>query len=365
MNQKIIYADKSTRHAAAGRACAAEYAAKARAAAARIIELTEHYNTGLLTAGDKWNHMMSWAPGPWGGQRHQFEMPPLSDFAGLGPPALDMALEGGRRNLLADLSIYTQGRRFIDLFNTGKGTIRWKATTSHPWVKLNQVQGQFTTEQRLWVSIDWEALPRGREVSATINFESNGGQRQVVVPVFNPAEPARDTVTGFVESHGHVSMEAEHFSRRRDRNGAAWQVIAGLGRSGDSVAVFPATVPSRTEPADIRTHSPALEYDFHLFNTGELQLDLDCLPTHPVGPGRGVRLAISIDDQPPQILDERYPADVLTNLRRCTTTVSIDRPGRHTLTVWMVDPGVVIDRIVLYTDEPKESYLGPPASYRR
>ena len=58
INEKVIYADKSARYAAAGRASAAEYARKARAAAARIVELTDHYNTGLVTVGNKWNHMM-------------------------------------------------------------------------------------------------------------------------------------------------------------------------------------------------------------------------------------------------------------------------------------------------------------------
>jgi hypothetical protein len=30
----------------------------------------------------------------------------------------------------------------------------------------------------------------------------------------------------------------------------------------------------------------------------------------------------------------------------------------------MVDPGVVLDKIVLYTGVPADSYLGPPESYR-
>jgi hypothetical protein len=309
--------------------------------------------------------MMSWAPGPWGGQRHQFEMPPLSDFDGLGRPTLGIATEGGRGGVVADLSVYTQGKRFIDLFNTGKGQINWKATTSKPWVKLSKTQGRFTTEQRLWVSIDWDKAPKGRNVQATIEFESNGGKQRVTVPVFNPAQPARDAVTGFVESHGHVSMEAEHFTRRRDRDGVAWQVIEGLGRSGDTVAVYPATVASRTEPADIRANSPALMYDMHLFKAGEFELHIDCLPTRPVAPGRGVRLAVSVDGGEPQVLAGRYPSSVLTNLRRMTTNITIDKPGKHTLTIWMVDPGVIIDKIVLHTDKPKESYLGPPESYRR
>ena len=163
-------------------------------------------------------------------------------------------------------------------------------------------------------------------------------------------------------------MEAEHFTRRRDRDGAGWQVIKGLGRSGDSVAVFPATVMSRVEPEAIRALSPSLEYDMHVFGSGELELHLDCLPTQPVAPGRGVRLAISIDGGEPVVLGKQgrsYPADVMSNLRRCTTTVKIDQPGQHTLTVWMVDPGVILDKIVLHTEAPKESYLGPPESYRR
>ena len=366
-NEKVICADKSMHYAAQGRASAADYARKARAAAARIIELTDHYNTGLLTVGNKWNHMMTPGPGPWGAQGYQFKMPPLSDFAGAGPPTLDVASEGGLGDAIADLSVYTQGRRFIDLFNRGQGPLDWKATVSQPWVKLDRAQGRFTTEQRLWVSVDWSAAPKGREIEASIDVESSGGNRRVIVPAFNPVEPLRDTVTGFVESHGCVSMDAEHFTRRSDRDGAAWQVIQGLGRSGDSVSVFPPTVPSHAEPADIRAHSPSLEYDFYLFNAGECQLQIDGTPTQPVAPGRGVRLAISVDGSEPQVTGDRprSSADVLANLRRWTATVSIDKPGHHTLTVWMVDPAVVFEKIVLYTSAPKDSCYGPPESYRR
>jgi hypothetical protein len=364
MNRKVIFADKNLRHGIEGRASTREEAAEARAAAARIIELTEHYNHGLLTAGDKWNYMMSWAPGPWGGQCHQFEMPPLSDYDGVGAPTLDVALEGGGEEVLADLSVYTQGKRFVDLYNTGKGVIKWQATPSQPWVKLSLTSGSFSTEQRLWVSIDWNRAPTGDDIKAAIDVSSTNGSKRITVPVFKPAEPSRDAVTGYVESHGHVSMEAEHFTRKQERGGASWQVIKGLGRSGDSVAVFPPTVASHTEPGDIQASSPSMEYDMHLFHSGEARLDIDCLPTKPVGPGRGVRLAISLDGAEPRVL-AGSGGDVLANLRRLTTTVKIASPGKHTLSVWMVDPGVVIDKIVMDFDPPKASYLGPPESYRR
>lgn len=367
MNEKIICADKSMRHAAQGRATARGHAQRARAAAERIIALTDHYNHGLVTAGDKWRYMMTWSPGPWGNQRHQFEMPPLSDYDGVGPPTLHVSPEGGDAAALADLSVFTQGRRFIELSNTGKGQIDWKATVSQPWLKIEPSSGKFTTGERLWVSVNWDKVPAGEDLAANIGFESNAGNAGIKVPLFKPTSPSRGEIAGYVESHGHVSMEAEHFSRRIDRDGAGWRVIDGLGRSGDSVAVFPTTLASRTETDAILTHSPALEYDVYLFHTGEVELHVDCLPTLPPSPGRGARLAVSLDGGEPVILKQQaedIPTGILANLRRWTTQLRIDQPGQHTLTVWMVDPGVIIDRLTLHTEKPGYSYLGPPESFR-
>jgi len=364
INRKVIFADKSIRYGNQGRACAAEYAAKAQVAAARIIELTAHYNTGLITVGQKWNQMMSPAPGPWGAQFKQFDMPPLSDFGGRGPAALGMALEGGAPQTLADLSVYTQGQRFVDLYNTGQGNIQWSAKPSHPWVQLSQTAGNFATEQRLWVSIDWDRAPNGESLTATIEVTSDAGNQTLTVPVFKPAAPLRDAVTGFVESHGYVSIEAEHFTRQHNRGGAAWKVIQGLGRSGDSVTVLPPTVSSQTSSENIQSASPSLDYDVYLFHSGEARLDLDCLPTKPASPGRAVNIAVSLDGGTPQIVAGQG-GDTLANLRRLTTTMKITSPGQHMLTVWMVDPGVVLDKLVLSFTPTKDIYLGPPESFHR
>jgi hypothetical protein len=364
INRKVIFADKSTRHGNEGRASAGEYAAKAKEAAGRIIELTAHYNTGLVTVSNKWNHMMSPAPGPWGNQFRQFDMPPLSDFAGTGPATLGVALEGGEPQTLAELSVYTQGKRFVDLYNTGQGTIQWWATTSQPWIQLSQTSGTYATEQRLWVSIDWRRAPTGESNRATIQFTSPAGNKTITVPIFKPAAPLRDAVAGFVESHGCVSMEAEHFTRKHARGGAAWEVVKGLGRSGDSVTVLPPTASIHAAPGEIMSASPSLDYDVYLFHSGEARLDIDCLPAKPVAPKQGVSLAFSIDGAAPQILTGKG-GDVLANLRRLTTPVKIASPGQHTLTVWMVDPGVVLDKLVLDFKPPKDSYLGPPESYWR
>lgn len=366
MNHKIIHADKSLYHAARGRATAQTHAGMARAAAEAIQEMDHHYNHELTGVGDKWRYMMTSTPGPWGRQRHQFEMPPVSDFAGGGPPALEVAPEGGAAGELADFSIYTQGERFIDLFNLGRGEITWQAKASQPWLTVEPSSGRLVDGQRLAVRVDWEAFS-GLSQEAAIIFTSNAGDAVVKVPVFAPDSSDRDRIEGYVESHGYVSMEAEHFTRRVDRGGVGWRVIKDLGRSGDAVTVLPPTVESVTGTEEIISSSPVLEFDMHLFSAGEFELHLDCLPTHPVSPDHGYRLAVSLNGGAPFVPEEKKVSKYVrwrTNLRRWTASIPIDEPGKHTLKIWMVDPGVVLDRITLYTEEAVDSYLGPPESHR-
>jgi hypothetical protein len=94
-------------------------------------------------------------------------------------------------------------------------------------------------------------------------------------------------------------------------------------------------------------------------------------------PDRGVRLAVSIDAEPPQIVEaikQGYVAgdrnrdweeSVKNSARTLTTTHKIDRPGYHVVKVWMVDPGVVLQKIVVDTGGLKPSALGPPESFRK
>jgi hypothetical protein len=46
------------------------------------------------------------------------------------------------------------------------------------------------------------------------------------------------------------------------------------------------------------------------------------------------------------------------------TRIHVDAPGLHVIKLWRVDPGVVLERIILDAGGLKPSYLGPPESFR-
>lgn len=371
-NKQVLNAYKSYFYGKQQRASAADYAKLAHKAAADIDLLMKHYNTGLLTVKDKWNHFATYPEKAdpnsnlsriWGKSERQG----ISKYDGDGPSALKIFLEGGE-DTLADLSVYPKNNRFIDLYNSGKGSVEWKAECAE-WIKMSETSGVFEKEQRIWITIDWDKAPKGVDIASAITFVSAGKSHDVPISVFNPDSPKPDEIKGFVESHGYVSIEAEHYSRKIDKGGAGWDVVNGLGRSGNSVTVLPTTIPGQEEIDidNIQQNSPVMEYDVFLFSSGDFPVSIYALPAFPINEEYGLRVAVALGNQKPVIVcakpDRKQDIAKINRMMFHGSLENSDK-GQYTLKIWMVDPGVVLDKIVIETKcNLKQSYLGPPESY--
>ena len=114
----------------------------------------------------------------------------------------------------------------------------------------------------------------------------------------------------------------------------------------------------------------------YLYGSGDVTVQTTVAPTLNFVPGRGLRYAVSFDDQPPQVVEivpENFDArngnreweeSVKNACRVVRSSHKLDAPGYHILKIWMVDPAVVLQRIVVDLGGVKPSYLGPPESFR-
>src|SRR5713226_5357702 len=384
-NRRYFATEKSAIYAEQGRASAVVWEQRAKDADAEMNAETIYYNQKI--ARGKWRSMMTIEPpkGQWENMRMLAPVAPPSlsqmkipEGAGLG-----VAIEGRREPLhegenaaLPPFNVFTRDVRFIDIFNTGRSAAPWTAKARRDWIKLSRPSGDLRDDSRILVSIDWSRAPKGDSVSGAVEVNGAGAARVVQVPIFNPALPRPGAVSGFVESNGIVVIEAAHFTNRidrggvgwLDRGGAGWRVIPGLGRTGDSVGIFPTTA-SSVDPTQIASAAPVIEYRLHLFTSGRVNVACYLVPTHSIQAGCGLRYAIGFDDQPPQIVtvDEgltvpsrAWSLRVLNATTTGQTTLEVAAAGPHVLKIYMVDPGVVLDKIVLDVGGLRPSYLGPP-----
>lgn len=379
VNQLHIAAGKNRLYAAQGRASASDFAEQARALFAADAALENEYNHTLLNG--KWNHMMDQTHigyTYWQEPRVNV-MPAVSEVRPLHQAYMQVAIEGSAetneswaaRMTLPDFDVFNQQSRFVDVFNSGDQPFEFTATGDKPWIlidgKTGVHTGSVTKDTRLQIRIDWENAPHGLTAGAVTINAGHGRSARVKLRAFRPEGLTRNAVDGFVEANHVVSMEAEHFTAKSDAGAVHWDRVPGLGEMLSGMTVFPVTAAS----AASSDPEPVLEYRMYLFEGGAFDVQAIIAPTLNFVPGRGLRYALSFDDQPPQIIDalansnqKDWEKVVSDGVRKVSSTLHVDGPGYHTLKFRMVDPGVVLEKLVVSQGDPAPSYLGPPESFR-
>ncbi|WP_071146088.1 glycosyl hydrolase 115 family protein [Bacteroides ihuae] len=165
----------------------------------------------------------------------------------------------------------------------------------------------------------------------------------------------------FVEADGYVSMEAEHYTRAMDGVDTHWIVIPALGKTLSGVTTMPVTL--------LPDRETYLEYDMELTSIGDMKLNVLVSPTLNFNGNRGLRYAVSFDGDKEQIvnINQTYDTRLMeswqaNSINRTVTIHRITTPGKHTLRFRSLDPGIVLQKLMLDAGGLKPSYLGAPES---
>ncbi len=390
VNQLYITAGENALYARQGRVSTNDLAQKARQLFAEDAALTYDYNHQF--AHGKWDHMMDqthigytfWNEPPVN------VMPAVAWVQPLEGPHMAVAVEGSGFAVdgpfppmaLPAFNVFHQQWRTIRLFNRGNQPFEWTGKASEPWIHLSATYGTVAKGETLDVNMDWAEVPQGKSTGVIVLQQKDGPAVSVQVNAFDPATPTRASLDGFVEARHYVSINAAHFTRRTAVGGVRWGNIPNYGETLSGMTIFPVTAASILPPKP----APTLEYRIYFFDSGTCSVQAILSPSLNFVPGRGLRYAISFDDQPPKIVDaladdsqQAWAESVSDGVRKVTTVLRVPSAGYHTLKFRMIDPGVVLEKLVVAFPNPNaphfpgmpksnvpmapSSYLGPPESY--
>lgn len=249
--------------------------------------------------------------------------------------------------------------------NAGKTSYQYKITAPD-YVILSKAEGIVDDFDAVDLSIDWDKVKDS--ASGEITVEGNG--QKVVVEFAAIVIDKNLPENTFVMVDGIASMEAEHYAEATTMDEFQWENIEDYGKTLSSMKVYPTTT-----NFDEIGEAPSLTYQVMVDEDSDYTLRAICAPTNNLEDGRRMRYAVSVDGQEPVVVDT-LPEDffvgagaagtswadgVLKNCHTAENSFSLTK-GQHTITIYAVDAGLVLQKLVLYRGELDDSFFGPEES---
>lgn len=367
-----------------GRASAAVWQSKAQKLLEEDKKLSDFYNSKNMANG-KWNKMMS--------DIHigytQWSMPRANALPRISrmpvpavSPSMGVAVEGNEKaaphqvNSLAlpDFDSMNDQSWTVSIFNrSDKGSFDFELKSEQPWIKFERSQGTVNDadDEVLKVSIDWTKLPNGT-ANGQFLIQSKGENAASIPVAVKAVKADMPVASGFYGGlTGPIVIPASGYNASEEgANGTSWHRIDGMGRWDGAMVVIPVKTPAILPPEK----APQLEYNVFIAQPGEVTVDVEILPIFPENPTSGVlnirtlRLGTSFDNDEILITDtlsqsfKRLNNEVFENVRKVRVKHTVKEAGIHTFKVSMVDPAVSVERIVVYPERVRKSYLGAPMS---
>ncbi len=357
----------------------------------RVMKDHQYVQEYHALANGKWNHMMdsahtgfrSWDANNW-------MYPTVQEVIPLPIAKIIVGFRGGEAYHLGTHwqdSVYPCNDDFtrpdtkdviIELGSRGDVDFSYQVQCDKPWVCFDKTEGTVESltkgKDSIVITCDRTKL-EGRECAQVeiivtfVNGEKTVGKLKLLAEAADEITYPAGT---YIEKQGYIAMNADGFTEKKNIENEGFSVIAHLGRMGSAVKAFPITK-SWIDVAD----APYLRYTFAAENAGDYRIQFYLLPRNPVEKGARMCLAYAVNEDHKKILNtvsnsfhadctcEEWNRGVLDNMRVIESVVSVKK-GENQLYFYAADPGIILERIVLYSNNTKlpESYLGPVESWR-
>ncbi|WP_300669922.1 glycosyl hydrolase 115 family protein [Soonwooa sp.] len=166
----------------------------------------------------------------------------------------------------------------------------------------------------------------------------------------------------FKEADGYISIEAENFSRKNNTARIEWKTIPDFGKTKSGITTFPQKAyPSSNDDLYV-------EYDVDFVTTGVFDVEFLLAPTLNFNHNKGLRYEVSLDGKNPQIVNfnGHYKGELANwqaeHIIKSNVKIKIDKAGRYSLRFKVLEPGIVLEKILINTGGLKPTYLGAPES---
>ncbi|GAB1315451.1 hypothetical protein MFIFM68171_05661 [Madurella fahalii] len=368
------------RYASERRLATNELADRARAAFEDDKALQRQFDTIL---GGKWNHMMdqthigynNWQEPP---SNSMPRLPTLQGGgSGFGVGIQGSGSSGGGRITTLPMTPFMAPteKRWVDVFLRARGSLKYTIKANATFANITNSDGSLTdagpSQLRAVVGIDWTKAPAGRS-AVELTISSGSSTVTVIVPLQNTPAPPEE-FEGHIEANGIVSVEANHFVEISTNNTeVGYAVIPDYGRTLAGVKLWPVTAPVQTVDK-----GPALVYRFYTYSTAaQAKATVYLSASENADSENANKYALSIDGKTPIVVQPTpnssdagseppgWDMAVIRNAWIRDSNLGRLEPGAHELKLWLLNPTMVLTKIVLDVGGVKNSELGPPESYR-
>ena len=354
MNKKFLYRDKALSYAKQGRLSASKYKTLSNEAFENIEVLTKNYNE--LSNG-KWQGFMDMKPRNlpvFDNPSIELEFAEVNDAFGFALEDTLSTIEGTKR--LPTFYVGDSSSYFIDIFLKKATQVAWQIKELPNWIHVTKLSGILNNtdmlEDRIFVSIEWDAWEQaGEPLSEIIKIQLNSEEKHIQINVSNSYRNI--SKNNVVEKNGKAVLYANHYSNNEAKNNFLWKEIIGLGHSKSVME----SLPLNGSPFLNHENAPVLSYElFTETLTQNATLHLSAIPTHPITTDSELRIAVQWNNEPIQIVNFKtegrsstWKNNVLSNKTVGKIQVPITEKGKQTLKIYMMDPGVLLDYIILNT----------------